>query len=239
MGHRILDEKIMRKVAEKLGNKPLVRVNEMVSRRASKLGISPEAALVIIAKDYSVGTAIYQRSLDATKQAEIRHALQSIGSPAPSSPKRTPQPPRKTRTSASERSALKAIVEYSIQDMELRKRCADLLLAKSRFDRAVNQATLVLEDRIRNKAKPQAKLVGEALVNYALKENLVETVLQVAGGNDDEQRGYTQMLRGLVPAFRNQTHHHVADKISREDALRICGFIDVILRVVDGSTKIK
>jgi hypothetical protein len=47
------------------------------------------------------------------------------------------------------------------------------------------------------------------------------------------------MLRGVVPTFRNKTHHHVADTFSRDDAMRVCGFIDVLLRVVDNSTKIK
>lgn len=239
MARRILDEKIMRKIAARLGNKPLKSVNDMVSRRAAKLGVSPEAALVTLAKEHGVGAAIYQRSLDPAKQAEIRHALQSVSS-APSISRRIVTPTKsRTSTASTGRTALKATVDYSIQDAELKKRCADLLLAKSRFDRAVNQATLVLEDRIRSMAKPPTKMVGEPLVNFAFKENPSETVLLVAGGNDEEQRGYTQMLRGLVPAYRNQTHHHVTDRMSREDALRVCGFIDVMLRVVDTSTKMK
>lgn len=239
MGRRILDEKIMRKIAKKLGNKPLKSVNDMVSRRAAKLSISPEAAFVTIAKECGVGTAIYQRSLNPEKQAEIRHALQSGGHMPPSPGRRVSPARSRTSVVANGRVALKATIEYSIQDPELKGRCADLLMARSRFDRAVNQATLVLEDRIRNKAKPTTKMVGEALVNFAFKENLSETVLLVAGRNDEEQRGYTQMLRGLVPAYRNQTHHHVTDKMAREDALRVCGFIDVMLRVVDTSTKVK
>src|SRR5208282_3892567 len=131
------------------------------------------------------------------------------------------------------------IAVYLIQDNELRDRCGDILLASSKFDRPINQATQVLEDRIRKKAQPNLvgkKLVGEALVNFAFNEDLSKTVLQV---NDDpeDQRGFTQILRELVPAFRNKTHHHILNNLSREEAMRVCGFIDVLLRVVDGTTK--
>ena len=42
-------------------------------------------------------------------------------------------------------------VENYIHDKELRDRCLDLLEAKGKYDRVINQATLVLEDRIRTK----------------------------------------------------------------------------------------
>ena len=40
----------------------------------------------------------------------------------------------------------------AIKDEELRSRCADLLTANDHFDRVVNQATQVLENRIRAKS---------------------------------------------------------------------------------------
>ena len=113
------------------------------------------------------------------------------------------------------------------------------MLAPSNFDRAINQATQVLEDRIRTKAQPHKKLTGENLVGFAFNEELAKTVLQVASKDPDDQRGFTQILRGIVPAFRNKTHHHIADTLSREDSMRVCGFIDVLLRVVDGSTRLR
>ena len=51
MGRRILDPKIMGKLAKKLGKKDVKLINKMVSRRAAKLGISSEAALILIAKE--------------------------------------------------------------------------------------------------------------------------------------------------------------------------------------------
>ena len=140
---------------------------------------------------------------------------------------------------ASKRAVLKSAIEYLIVDDALLDRCGDILLASSNFDRPINQATLVLEDRIRKKAQPQKNLVGEGLVNFAFNEDLSRTVLRIASNDPDDQRGFTQILRGIVPAFRNKTHHHIINTFSREDAMRVCGFIDVLIRVVDHSVKIK
>jgi hypothetical protein len=68
----------MSKIAEKIGKRDIAAINNIVSRKARKLGISAEAALIILAKEYDVGTSTYQRSLDAAKQAEVRDALPTI-----------------------------------------------------------------------------------------------------------------------------------------------------------------
>lgn len=237
---RILDHKIMSKIAKKLGKKNIVDVNGMVSKKASKLGISAEAALIILAKEYGIGTSTYQRKLDATKQAEVRDALPTIFAPA-----RTTNNASKskngngTKPIISKKTSLKLAIEYLIEDQELRSRCQDILMASANFDRPINQATLVLEDRIRKKSQPKQKLVGENLVGYAFNEDISKTVLRVESNDPDDQRGFTQILRGVVPAFRNKTHHHIINSFSREDAMRVCGFIDVLLRVVDNSVKVK
>lgn len=93
----------------------------------------------------------------------------------------------------------------------------------------------MLEDRIRKKAKPPTLMTGEPLVNFAFKDEMSKTVLQVGSGQADDQRGFTQILRGIVPAFRNNTHHHVSDSFSQEEAILVVGFIDVLLRVVENS----
>jgi hypothetical protein len=36
-------------------------------------------------------------------------------------------------------------------------------------------------------------------------------------------------------AFRNPTHHKITDKYRREDALKVCAFIDNILSVLEGA----
>jgi uncharacterized protein (TIGR02391 family) len=236
---RILDLKTMTKLAKKLGKAQIIAVNSVVSRKAARLGVSAEAALIILAKEHGIGTATYQRSLDSTKQAEVRDALPTIFASEIRTAGKPKGVDKKSTPTISKRTLLKSAVEYLIEDNELRDRCEDILLASSKFDRPINQATLVLEDRIRKKSQPTQRLVGENLVGYAFNEDLSRTVLQVASNDPDDQRGFTQMLRGIVAAFRNKTHHHIINSFSREEAMRVCGFIDVLLRVVDNSVKVK
>ncbi len=123
----------------------------------------------------------------------------------------------------------------SIQDEQLKSRCADLLSAPSNFDRVINQATQVLEDRIRTKASGEGEgLVGAALVNKVVKSEPSLSVLKLSD-EKSEQEGYANILRGMVGAYRNPSHHHVLDDITREDALKVCAFINSLLKVVDGA----
>jgi uncharacterized protein (TIGR02391 family) len=235
----ILDPKIKSKLAKKLGKKD-IDINKMAYKRGEKLGISSEAALIILAKENDIGTSTYLRSLDPTKQAEVRDALPSIFAPARTiSHTGKIKSGKGTKPAISKRESLKLAIEYLIEDQELLSRCQGILIAPANFDIAINQATLVLEDRIRKRAEPTKKLVGENLVNTVFKEDLSKTILRVASNEPDDQRGFTQILRGVVPAFRNKTHHHIIKNISREEAMRVCGFVDVLLRVVDNSVKVK
>lgn len=119
----------------------------------------------------------------------------------------------------------------AIQDEELKARASDLLTAVSHFDRAVNQATLVLEDRIRTKAECGSSLIGESLVNKAINSDKNKTIL-IISDDENEHKGFADIYRGIVGALRNQTHHYLKN-ISREEALKICGFIDHLLKVID------
>jgi len=123
----------------------------------------------------------------------------------------------------------------SIKDTELKSRCADLLSAPGNFDRVINQATLVLEDRIRTKSQIDKPLTGVPLVNAVLNADLTKTVLKISE-NAEEHEGICHVCRGLMLSFRNPTHHHILDKYSREDALKLCGFIDNILSLIDNAT---
>jgi hypothetical protein len=237
---RILDITLMKKVAKKLGKADTTSVNKVVSRKASKLGISSEAALIILAKELGIGASSYQRRLDPAKQTEVRDALPFLFASKDGNKRRVSvvRPYKESQNNTSTRAHVKAAVEFLIQDQQLKERCQDLLLASSKFDRPINQATLVLEERIRTRAQPTQPMVGESLVGYAFNADLARTRL-VVNGNAEDQRGFTDILRGVVPSFRNKTHHHLTDSFTRQEALRVCGFIDVLLRVVDASTKVR
>lgn len=122
-----------------------------------------------------------------------------------------------------------------IHDKELRDRCLDLLGADSKYDRVINQATQVLEDRVRTKAKLTDRLEGVRLINAALNPDSNKTVLKVSN-DPDEQQGFCDMCRGIMLAFRNPTHHYLTDKIMREEAFKVCAFIDTLLPLIERAT---
>ncbi|MFA5831131.1 MAG: TIGR02391 family protein [Candidatus Paceibacterota bacterium] len=238
---RILDEKLLEKVRQKLKKNNIKDVNVVVSQKASSLGISSESALVLIAKDLGIGVSTYQRKLDSQKQSEIRDSL-SLGFSSnikkhKNTEKNTNKKGNVVLNTVHPRLKLKTIVEYFLEDQQLKERCDDLLLSRTHFDRPVNQATLVLEDRIRLKVQPTERVEGIKLINHSFSGDLSKTRLQIST-NPDEQDGFTNILRGVVLAFRNPTHHQVT-KFSQEQALKVCGLVDVLLRVVDSSQKIR
>lgn len=73
----------------------------------------------------------------------------------------------------------------SLEDEELRKRCADILLGQNSFDRAVSQATMVLEERIRRKAKDASSLTGTQLVNTYVKARPEESKVVFSSDPDE------------------------------------------------------
>jgi len=122
----------------------------------------------------------------------------------------------------------------SIKDLELKNRCSDLLSAPGHFDRVINQATLILEDRIRKKAGIDRPLTGVPLVNAALNADINKTILKISE-NPEEHEGICHICRGLMLSFRNPTHHQILERYSREDALKLCAFIDNILALIGNS----
>jgi uncharacterized protein (TIGR02391 family) len=122
----------------------------------------------------------------------------------------------------------------NLKDDELKSRCADLLRAHNHFERAVNIATTVLEDRLRQKTDQTIAVSGVELVNTSVKSERSKSLL-VLGSNDGEQRGFADIIRGIMAAHRNPTHHTLYS-ISQLDAARICAYIDVILDVINNGT---
>jgi hypothetical protein len=125
-------------------------------------------------------------------------------------------------------------VYNSIKDKELKERCSDILTAPGNFDRVINQATLVLENRIRTKSKSGRTLIGTNLVNTAIKTDASKSIL-VVSKDKDEQSGIADICRGMMSAYRNITHHTITDQYTREDALKVCAFIDNLLQIIDKS----
>ncbi len=127
----------------------------------------------------------------------------------------------------------------SIEDGDIKARCGDILLGEGPYDRAINQATQILEDRIKAKAGlKDTNLIGTALVSKAIHSSLDETILKFSD-KADIQLGYSNLFKGLVSIYRNPTHHTLSFECSREYALKVCAYIDELLRIIEASEKIK
>lgn len=75
-------------------------------------------------------------------------------------------------------------------------------------------------------------------MNEVVKVDPQKSVLKFSD-DKNEQDGYASILRGVVGAYRNPTHHHLLDHTTREDALKVCAFIDGLLKIVDGAAVAK
>ncbi len=136
---------------------------------------------------------------------------------------------RKERKAARPVSGLRAAIDYLLSDDELKRRCTSLLTAKHSFDRVFREATTVLDDRLKKLAQIKGKINPDALVAKTLHPS---KAILVVSEHDDEQEGFFNLVKGLMAAFRNPTHHSLNDKLTREDALRFCGFIDALLTLL-------
>ena len=127
----------------------------------------------------------------------------------------------------------------AIEDTELQRRCGDILLeGAGAFDRVINQATQILEDRIKKKAGlEETHLIGLPLVSKAIHSKLENTILQF-NDNLDIQEHYSSLFKGIIGVYRNPTHHGLDYECSRENALKFCAYIDMLLKEVENAKKI-
>jgi hypothetical protein len=126
-------------------------------------------------------------------------------------------------------SPLRAAIDYLLSDEELKRRCADLLTARGSFDRVFREATTVLDDRLKKLAGIKSKVNPADLVARVLHPS---KAILIVSEHADEQEGFYSICKGLFAAFRNPAHHALNDKLTREDALRFCGFMDAMLTIL-------
>jgi Protein of unknown function (Hypoth_ymh) len=100
--------------------------------------------------------------------------------------------------------------------------------ASDHFDRAINQATQILEERVRKKVPSLEGMTGMPLFGKAINPEPSKSLI-VFSITPGEQGGYTHLFKGLMGAFRNQSHHKFIEGVTREQALQICAFIDTML----------
>lgn len=228
-----LDQQLLKKLVKKTA-KSEQYIREQISKRASRRGVSSEAAQILWAKEFGLGTARFQRSLLPHLQEQVRDALPSVfarqaaGSVSPRLARTASRPKGKD--------TLRLAIEYLLADDELRRRCGDLLRARGSFDRVFREATTVLDDRIKRLGGIKGKINPATLAAKVLNPDPRKAILKVSD-DADEQDGFFSICKGLFLAFRNPTHHELSDKFTREDALRFCGFVDAMLAILNKAEK--
>jgi uncharacterized protein (TIGR02391 family) len=120
-----------------------------------------------------------------------------------------------------------------IADEELRRRCEDLLVAEKHFDRAILQACVVLEDRVRSVIGADAHITGVPLMEMAFSPRNPQLRFSAV---EQEQLGAMQLYRGTMAFFRNVVGHHIIDTYTQDDALRFISWVDLLLTMLKTAT---
>lgn len=229
MGRTQLDAALLTKMATKL-SKTEQYVREQISRRASRKNIASEAAQIAWAKELGFGTASAQRRLDP----HIQHQIAAIAVHAPMSANgRRPAPSRRVARKVTGAATLSGAIDLLLSDYELKQRTSDLLKARKNFDRVFREATTVFDDRLQRLAQITGKVNPGDLVSQTLHHS---RAILLVSKHQDEQEGFFLICKGLMAAFRNPTHHTLNNKLTREDALRFCGFVDSLLKILGTAT---
>jgi uncharacterized protein (TIGR02391 family) len=219
MAKQRLDPRLLAKLAKKTG-KSAKYLREQISRRSGRQGISSEAATTFLNKQPTF-VRDEVRSASAGNGDGSSRVHSSVATPS------------KNRRAAS-KPPFGPIVDMVLQDEQLRDRCRDLLSAKKNFDRVFREATTVFDDRLK-KLSGIKRMQPQALIGKALNPDPQKAVLEISAERD-EQEGFHGICKGVMLVFRNATHHALSDKMTREDALKFCGFVDTLLAVMGKAT---
>jgi hypothetical protein len=226
----ILDQALLRKIGTRK-DKSLDYIRQQVSKRARRQNVTSEVALVLWAQELGIGTSSAFRKLKPHMQDQVRQLSAAPAEAEANQATRTSSLGAQTKSPDPVLSA----ADYLIEDEELLSRVKDLLRRKKHHDRVMREATTVLEDRIRNIGGITDPLRPEELVNTVLNPDRQKAVL-LYGSSPSDQQGFHSICRGIVLAIRHNVHHRLTDDVSREDALRFCAFVDLLLAALGTTT---
>jgi len=222
-----LNLSLLKKMAQKLG-KSEKYVREQISKRATRFSIASPAAQILWAKELRIGTGVALRTLPPHVQDQVQSALPTTF--APESHETSSRRKPKNRSVTRPADPISLAVDYLLTDVELKSRCTDLLKKRQHLDRAFREATTVLENRIKQRANMKGRN-PEQLVNLALNPDPAKAVL-VVSSEPSEQTGFHSICKGIILSFRHRAHHELDDNATREDALKFCAFVDVVLGII-------
>lgn len=226
-------QKLRERVYKASSAKTLPAFDKQVTRAAN--GLTTEEALFVLANRYNVRTSREFEKLSPGSQQRISDRISKNGANnlAATTAKAT-SPVRANHTGRTE--TLSASSRYIdlleiIQDDELKDRCADLIKRPRNHDRVFREATTVLEHRVRSLSGITQRLNPQALIGKAIAPDPNRAIL-IVSSDPSEQEGFYKICAGIEAAFRNRTHHEVSNKLTRNDAIKFCGFIDSLLLVL-------
>jgi uncharacterized protein (TIGR02391 family) len=119
-------------------------------------------------------------------------------------------------------------------DTELQSKCHDLFAASAHFHRAVAEATKIFELRLKSKLPELGSMTGLPLANKAVSPEPAKARLKFSD-NASEQEGFANLVKGVIGAYRNPTHHGSME-MTRQAAFQVCGFIDCLLVEIERAT---
>ncbi len=223
MGKVRLNAPLLAKMAKKF-SRGAQGVREGISHRASRWRVVPQAAQLIWAAEMGISTTGAFGTLPPHVQQQVREHGNALDE---RTARRVRTLPAARRRSPARKGngGLREAVNELITDSELKDRCADTLKGARKFDRAVNQATLVLEARLR---KISGAGKGPKAPALAAKVLHPDSGMLRLSEDRDVQEGYFTVCRGLFEVFRNPTHHDLVE-LSCQDAISICAFVNAFL----------
>ncbi|MGC1376161.1 MAG: TIGR02391 family protein [Anaerolineales bacterium] len=120
-----------------------------------------------------------------------------------------------------------------ILDDELCKECLPILENPTieNYWQAVTSACIILETRLRERAKASSEYYGARLIDYSLKPPQGKLVCRK---NEKEQEGVFHLCRGVSQGLRNPSVH-LKQNSSRTRARQVVGIIDMLLGEIDAA----
>jgi hypothetical protein len=230
-----LDQDLLHKLEKKTG-RTKQSLRESISHRAARDNISPQTSLLLLAQKHRIATGRVYRSLQPHIQQEVREAAANGRGAAISSargvPKGTTGPARARKVDP-----VRDAVDYFLTDAQIRTRCADLLKGRGPYDRVVREATTILDARLKKLGSIAGYMKPVDVIGKVINPDPDKTILKLSDERA-EQEGFHNICKGLTLAFRGPMHHELSDDLTREAAMKVCGFVDVLLGAI-GKAKAK
>jgi len=129
--------------------------------------------------------------------------------------------------------------EVGLLDKELRARCMDLysLFLESdqqgRLDTVLNEATRVLENRLRSLVTAPDGCDTKELIGLAFHPKKAQLVVS---SNEAEQGAVHLLFLGVFGFIRNPVHHRLLGHLAPDRVQQTLGMIDYCLAIIDGAS---